>query len=137
MTDSPPRSWFDSKTIYEQIQYYFPKCQSKIRIASGYFTVNGWDQIRNVVKGKYVDLLVGINERTQRQDERHAQHLLIQEIKKDLATGSSPGNRRQAVADLVDKIRTGQFRIVDARARKHHAKLYFVDCKVASLPQPI
>ncbi|MDZ8053578.1 MAG: helicase-related protein [Aulosira sp. ZfuVER01] len=130
MTDSPPRSWFDSKTIYEQIQYHFPKCQSKIRIASGYFTVNGWDQIRDVVKGKYVDLLVGINERTQRQDERHAQHLLIQEIKKDLATGSSPGNRRQAVADLVNRIRTGQFRIVDARARKHHAKLYFVDCKV-------
>ncbi|WP_375469093.1 helicase-related protein [uncultured Nostoc sp.] len=130
MIDSPPKSWFAPKIIYDQIQYYFPTCQSKIRIASGWFTVNGWDLIRGVVKGKYVDLLVGINERTQRQDERHAQHLLIQEIKKDLATGSSPGNRRQAVADLVDKIRTGQFRIVDARARKHHAKLYFVDCKV-------
>lgn len=131
MTDSPPISWFAPKTIYEQIQYYFPSCQSKIRIASGYFTVNGWDQIRDVVKGKYVDLLVGINERTQRQDERYAQRLLIQEIKKDLATGSSPGNRRQAVADLVDKIQRGEFRIVDARAMKHHAKLYFVDCKVA------
>jgi hypothetical protein len=130
MTDFPPKSWFAHKTIYEQIQYYFPTCQSKIRIASGWFTVNGWDLIRDVVKGKYVDLLVGINERTQRQDERHAQRFLIQEIKKDLATGSSEGNRRQAVVDLVEKIRTGQFRIVDARAMKHHGKLYFVDCQV-------
>ncbi|MEH2315273.1 MAG: hypothetical protein V7K35_28575 [Nostoc sp.] len=72
MTDSPPRSWFDSKTIYEQIQYYFPKCQSKIRIASGYFTVNGWDQIRDVVKGKYVDLLVGINELKDKTKDTHS-----------------------------------------------------------------
>ncbi|MEH1942373.1 MAG: helicase-related protein [Nostoc sp.] len=130
MTDSPPRSWFAPKTIYEQIQYYFPTCQSKIRIASGWFTVNGWDLIRGVVKGKCVDLLVGINERTQRQDEKHAQRLLLQEIKKDLATGASAGNRRQAVVELVEKIRTGQFRIVDARATKHHGKLYFVDSQV-------
>lgn len=131
MTDSLPISWFAPKIIYEQIQYYFPKCQSKIRIATGYFTVNAWDQIRDVVKGKYVDLLVGINERTKRQDEGNAQRLLIQEITKDLATGSSVGNRRQAVADLVEKIRRGQFRLVDARAMKHHGKLYLVDCKVA------
>lgn len=131
MTDSLPRSWFAPKIIYEQIQYYFPMCQSKIRIASGYFTINGWDLIRDVVKGKYVDLLVGINERTKRQDEGYAQRLLIQEITKDLATASSAGNRRQAVADLVEKIRRGEFRLVDARAMKHHAKLYLVDCKVA------
>ncbi|MEH1892501.1 MAG: DEAD/DEAH box helicase family protein [Nostoc sp.] len=130
MIDSPPKSWFAPKIIYDQIQYYFPTCQSKIRIASGWFTVNGWDLIRGVVKGKCVDLLVGINERTQRQDEKHAQRLLLQEIKKDLATGSSAGNRRQAVVELVDKIRTGQFRIVDARATRHHGKLYFVDSQV-------
>jgi phosphatidylserine/phosphatidylglycerophosphate/cardiolipin synthase-like enzyme len=129
--NSLPRSWFDSKIIYDLIQHDFPKCQSRIRIASGWFSVNGWDLIRNAIKDKPVDLLVGINERTQRRDERDAQRVLIREIMNGLAAGSSPSNRRQAVADLVERIQRGQFRIVNARSMKHHAKLYLVDCKVA------
>jgi hypothetical protein len=64
MTDFPPRSWFGRKTIYELIQHHFPMGKSKIRIASGFFTIEGWRLVRDVARNKHVDLLVGINELT-------------------------------------------------------------------------
>ncbi|HEY9691027.1 MAG TPA: helicase-related protein [Oculatellaceae cyanobacterium] len=47
----------------------------------------------------------------------------------NLATGFA-GDRRQTVEALVEQIKAGQFRIVDARAMRHHAKVYLVDCEI-------
>lgn len=131
MTKLTPKSWFDSAVIYELIQRFFPKGKAKIRIASGFFTVKGWGLIRGSAEGKQVDLLIGINERNKNRDVREAKRVLIQEIMRELAKGDTPSDRREIVADLVEKIRAGQFRLVDARATKHHAKLYVIDCKIA------
>lgn len=51
---------------------------------------------------------------------------LVQEIMRDLRTGLDI-DRRKAVLDLVEKIQSTQFEIVDARAKDHHNKLYISD----------
>ncbi|GGA15072.1 helicase-related protein [Okeania sp. KiyG1] len=55
---------------------------------------------------------------------------LIQEIMRDLRTGLDK-DRRKAVIDLVEKIQSQEFEIVDARAADHHNKLYISDGEAA------
>ncbi|MBW4488753.1 MAG: DEAD/DEAH box helicase family protein [Trichocoleus desertorum ATA4-8-CV12] len=138
MDESLLKVWFAPETVYQQIQTYFPLGQRKIRIASGYFTIEGWNLIRNLTTDIQIDLLVGINDKNKRSDMRDAQRVIVDEIMQDLRTGilkSLPQgtdlNRRQTVRALVDRIRARRFRIVDARAKRHHAKIYLVDCRTA------
>jgi hypothetical protein len=138
MDEPLPKVWFAPKTVYKQIKTYFPLGQKKIRIASGYFTIEGWNLIRSLTTDIQIDLLVGINDKNKRSDIRDAQRVIVDEIMQDLRTGilrSFPQgtdlNRRQTVRALVDRIRARRFRIVDARAKRHHAKIYLVDCRTA------
>jgi len=119
-------TWFQSKRALEYISDRFQAGQKEIRIASGFFTIKGWGMIRKYTKGKHVYLLVGIDD----PGEDRARKALIEDIMRDLRTGLDR-DRRQAVADLVQRMESNQFQIVDARAMDHHAKLYLVDEEVA------
>jgi hypothetical protein len=138
MDKSLLKVWFAPKTVYQQIQTYFPLGHKKIRIASGYFTIEGWNLIRNLTTSIQIDLLVGINDKNKRSDMRDAHRVIVDEIMQDLKTGilrSFPQgtdlNRRQTVRALIERIQERRFRIVDARAERHHAKIYLVDCRTA------
>lgn len=121
-----PSTWFESRITFEQIRRCFMEGKKEIRIASGFFTIRGWGLIRKSTTGKQVYLLVGIED----PGEDRVRKALVNEIMRDLRTGSDH-LRRQAVSDLVQKMAAGEFRIFDARAMDHHAKLYLVDRKVA------
>ncbi|MFQ4138168.1 helicase-related protein [Nodosilinea sp. PGN35] len=125
-TDSPwqhlPKTWFDKGTALEVISTCFQSAVQDIRIASGFFTIRGWGFIRRYTSDKQVYLLVGIED----PGEDRARKALIQEIMRDLRTGLDR-DRRQAVIDLVAKMQAGQFKLLDARALNHHAKIYLVD----------
>lgn len=117
-----PKTWFDQGTALRVIQTCFQAAVQEIRIASGFFTLRGWGFIRRDTAGKQVSLLVGIED----PGEDRARKALIEEIMRDLRTGLDR-DRRQAVIDLVEKMQTDQFKLLDARALNHHAKIYLVD----------
>jgi superfamily II DNA or RNA helicase len=124
--DNLPATWFDRGTALAVIRSCFKKGESKIRVASGFFTMRGWKLIRAATEGKSVDLLIGIED----PGEDRARRALIESILEDLRTGLD-GERRRTVADLVERLENKTFRLVDARATDHHAKLYLVDCRFA------
>lgn len=93
-----------------------------IRIATGFFTIRGYNLIRKTAQGKNMFILVGIEE----PGEKRVVKALVQEILHHLRTGLGEG-RRQAVEELVKKMERGEFHIIDARATDHHAKLYIID----------
>jgi len=121
-----PSTWFESRITFEQIRHCFMKSQEEIRIASGFFTIRGWGLVRKYTTGKQVYLLVGIED----PGEDRARKALVNEIMRDMRTGLDH-SRRQTVFDLVQKMASGEFRIFDARAMNHHAKLYLIDRKIA------
>lgn len=123
---SLPSTWFGPKVTFEQIRHCFSVGQTEIRIASGFFTIRGWGLIRKYTIGKHVYLLVGIDD----PGEERARQALISEIMRELRTGLDQ-ERRQAVFDLVKKIKASEFNIFDGRAMSHHAKLYLVDRELA------
>ena len=116
------QSWFEAGTVLDAIKILFGLAKAEIRMASGFFTLRGWSQIRSYTKGKRVYLLVGLEE----PGEQRARAALIKEIMVDLRIGLH-SDRRQAVADLVAKMESKTFEIFDARAQNHHAKLYLID----------
>ena len=101
------------------VKHYFSQGKSIIRIAVGFFTIKGYNLIRSSTAGKKISILVGIEE----PGEKRLRKVLIQEILLDLRLGIE-AERRQAVVELLEKMEGGNFRIVDARAMAHHAKLY-------------
>lgn len=121
-----PKTWFERGIALEVIRHCFSNGREIIRIGSGFFTIKGWNLIRRYTREKRVNILVGLDEPG---DER-ARKALIAEIMRDLRTGLDR-DRRQAVEELVLKIESEEFRLVDARAIDHHAKIYLVDCQAA------
>jgi superfamily II DNA or RNA helicase len=115
-------SWFEAGKSLVNITEQLEKAQQKIRIATGFFTIKGWNLIRRYTTGKKTYLLVGLDD----PGEQRARMALIQEIMRDLRTGLDI-DRRKSVCDLVKKIESYQFEIVDARAKNHHNKLYISD----------
>lgn len=124
--NSLPKTWFDKGIALEVIRHCFQLGQQKIRIGSGFFTIRGWGLIRTQTLGKLVALLVGLEE----PGSQRARKALVAEMMRDLRTGLDV-DRRSSVADLVARIETGRFRLLDARALDHHAKIYLVDCQAA------
>ncbi|MGB3511363.1 MAG: phospholipase D-like domain-containing protein [Microcoleaceae cyanobacterium] len=119
-------SWFEPGKSFQYISEWLEKAKKKIRIATGFFTIKGWNLIRRYTTDKQTCLLVGLDE----PGEERARMAIIQEIMRDLRTGLDK-DRRQAVIDLVEKIQSCQFEIVDARAADHHNKLYISDREAA------
>ncbi|GAB1420424.1 hypothetical protein MASR2M15_05220 [Anaerolineales bacterium] len=102
-----------------------------IRIATGFFTIQGYNLLRHGFEDKRIFLLVGF-------DENSAERLkakMVEDIMAHLARWNEQ-DRREAVLDLVRKIQAGELQIVereiveiiDARIRRgDHAKLYVLD----------
>jgi hypothetical protein len=124
--DGPPTHWFASRKALEVLRHLFQTGHRTIRIATGYFTVRGYTLLRRAMREKEIFILVGLDE----PGEKRVRQALIAEILHDLRTGIIP-DRRQAVTELVERLRGGQFSIVDARALQHHAKLYLIDTTYA------
>jgi len=119
-------SWFEPGKSFQNISEWLEKAENKIRIATGFFTIKGWNLIRGYTTDKQTYLLVGLDD----PGAERARIALIQEIMRDLRTGLDK-DRRKAVSDLVKKIQSQEFEIVDARAANHHNKLYIYDEKAA------
>ncbi len=120
--------WFDKKIALEVLRYRFQLGKEIIRIATGFFTVRGYNLLRAAAHDKRMYILVGLDD----PGEKRVRKALIQEIMLDLRTGVDI-DRRSAVLELVEKLKGGNFQIVDARAMQHHAKLYIVDMAVAMI----
>lgn len=125
-SDSVPTHWFDRKVALKVVRHYFYCGEAEIRIAVGFFSVRGYNLIRSSAKDKKLFILVGVKEPGQKRVEM----AIINEIMADLRQGIDV-DRYAAVQELIEKMKGGEFRIVDARALPHHAKLYLVDNKVA------
>lgn len=122
LKEAIPNHWFDRGTALKVIHHHFRTGQNLIRIATGFFTVRGYNLIRSSAKNKQMYILVGVDD----PGKDRVRKALVQEIMRDLRTGRDV-DRRQAVVELVEKLEGGQFRIIDARAKDHHAKLFIVD----------
>lgn len=120
--DVVPKQWFDRGTALKVVRYYFQSGEKLIRIATGFFTVRGYNLIRSSANHKQMYILVGVDD----PGQERVRKVLVQEIMRDLRSGCDE-DRRQAVEELVVKMEGGHFRIVDARAKDHHAKLFLVD----------
>lgn len=106
----------------------------RVQIASGFFTIQGYDLLRHALVGKAVQIMVGFDE----QSRDKLKELLIDEIMAYLSQWDVE-DRRQAVMDLIQRIERGRFQIIehrqtdilDARARnRDHAKIMILDQKV-------
>jgi superfamily II DNA or RNA helicase len=125
------KSWFDKRVAIERLRHYLSIGHSKVRIATGYFSISGWNLIRQAIGDKQVDLIVGIHE-PDRKDIREVKQAIIQDLLHDLSIGRTE-NRRQVVEELIQKIKSGKLKVVDGRSYRHHAKLYIIDRQVAIL----
>lgn len=106
-----------------------------VRIATGYFSIQGYDLIRRYLASKRTYILVGFDESAQGVLRQH----LLTAIRDDLSRWDAE-NRRVAVLELVRKLREGELRILDAAPGGHtearlrhgdHAKVYLMDDRVA------
>lgn len=102
-----------------------------VRIATGFFTVEGYDLIREHLANKRVYLMVGFDE----MSKERLREKLIEDIMFHLSTWDGP-NRRMAVLALVEQLQKRRFfvveqppgELIDARLRnRDHAKVFIID----------
>jgi len=120
-----------SNRAREFVEPYLCGAERIVRIATGFFTVQGYDLLRRFLSGKQVHVLVGYDETS----KERLRAKMVDDIMTHLSLWEAV-NRRAAVEDLVQKLATGEMRIIeqglpdfiDARIRKHdHAKVFIVD----------
>ncbi len=129
-TDQWNHDHWDRQTI-GFVGPYLQRADRLIRIATGFFTVEGYDLLRPCLTGKQIRILVGFDETShERLREKLVDDIMLHLSQWDAA------NRREAVLDLVDKLSRGELTIIeqgspemiDARVRKKdHAKVYVID----------
>lgn len=113
--------WWGKKSI-SLLEPLFASAKKQIRLSTGFFSIQGYNLIKEHVQNKYVDILVGYDDRSRYE----AKMTLVDEIMDDL--GRWHDNRREAVLNLIHKLENREFRIVDARLRqKDHSKIYIFD----------
>lgn len=119
--DNISLDWW-SKNSLSFLAPLFSSAKSLIRIATGYFSIEGYNLAKPYFQTKALRILVGYDERSREA----IRDKLIDEIMDDLSKWHE--NRREAVEDLVHKLRQGNFRLIDARTRRQdHAKVYIID----------
>ena len=124
------------KNTLEFLTFHLGNATQIVRIATGFFTVEGYNLLREVLKGKQVRLMVGYDE----QSRDRLREKLIEDVMRHLNVWSGI-NRREAVVALVEALQKKWLviheqphsHIVDARIRTgDHAKVYIVDKKWAA-----
>jgi superfamily II DNA or RNA helicase len=123
--DGRPKLGLGPGTAYELLRAYFPEAQEKIRIASAYFTTSGYKRARKFISD-HVKLWILVG----KEDGRNVVQTVIEDIMED--NSHAEEDLWEAIYDLVEKLRSGSLRIVDARAMQvpFHCKFYIVDDKV-------
>ncbi len=120
--DGLPIIGLGSGAAYSLIQAHFPAAKESIRIASAYFTASGYKMARRHIPDETkLWILVG------KEDGRNVIQTVIEDILDDLRRPED--DLWQAVYDLVQKMKAGDFQIVDARAMEipFHCKFYLID----------
>ncbi len=121
----PPDHFFQDRQAIQHLRHYLPLGVQEVRIAVGFFTVRGYSYIRTYLQAPRVAILVGMEEQTKEK----VRAAIISDVLRDLRTGVNATNRT-AAQDLVARLAGGALRIIDARALRHHAKLYIIDAQV-------
>lgn len=122
--DGLPLSAVGPRAPYQFVKAYFPEAEQIIRIASAYFTLSGYKLGRkHVAEAVQFRILVG------KEDGRNVRLAVLDEIWDDLQRCDT--DLWQTVDELVRKLKSGQLKIVDARAMEvpFHCKFYIVDDK--------
>jgi superfamily II DNA or RNA helicase len=104
------------------IQTYFPKAQNTIRIASVYFTLQGYNVGNsNVNENVSFKILVG------KEDGKNVQEAVLKDVADELKT--SKIELSAIIENFIEKIKNGKILIRDARAIKtpFHCKFYICD----------
>ena len=121
---------WDNRTL----QFLAPalaQAKNLVRIATGFFTVQGYDLVRSHLTGKHVQIMVGYDETS----KERLRDKLIDDIMLHLSTWDSL-NRREAVLAIVEQLQQGRLQVVEqslpdileARLRnRDHAKVFIVD----------
>jgi superfamily II DNA or RNA helicase len=113
---------------------HLQQTKERLQVATGFFTIQGYNLIREFLSDISVQLLVGFDEAA----KDRLKELLIDQIMVHLSRWGAE-NRRAAVLDLVERIKKGRFQIIehgdkgwiDARARnRDHGKVYILDEKI-------
>lgn len=109
------------------VEAYFPEAEHTIRIASGYFRIDGYELSRSYI-GSDVRLHILVS-RGEGQNVAATLVRLVQEVLEELGRTSVP--LCDAVEDLVHRIDRGQFVIRGARETQNsyrfHCKFYVMD----------
>ena len=103
---------------------YFPQAGETLRIATAYFSVNGYDRAeRHVPDATRVRVLIGRGE----QDRRAVQAVVLDEVAGELQAVEADA-LTTAVEDMLARIKSGRLRIADARSvrPRFHCKYYVV-----------
>lgn len=116
------QGYIASGRSYEIITGLAEKSQFIIRVISGYFSLKGYNSVRKSFKDKKIVLVVGIED----PGSDRARKALVREIIDELAFGIDY-DRDEAVRELIERIKSGDVNILDARALDHHAKVYIFD----------
>lgn len=109
---------------FEFIKAYFPKAQNTIKIASAYFSLKGYKIGKDFISPQiHLQILVG------KEEGVHVKDALIKEILDEFS--SCDEDLYDAISDLINRIKDGQFVIRDARELqvKFHSKFYICDDK--------
>lgn len=107
------------------IQTYFPKAKNTIRIASVYFTLQGYNiGNSNVNENVFFKILVG------KEDGKNVQEAVLKDVADELK--SSKTELSEIIENFIEKIKNGKILVRDARAIKtpFHCKFYICDDKL-------
>lgn len=124
-----------SSRTYKFVLSHLERGQQCVDIATGYFTVQGYDLLRPALRGKAVRILVGYDEAS----KERLLDALIDNLMAHLRRWDAP-NRREAVQVLVDMLERGELEVkeesrpdfIESRVRnRDHAKLYIIDNRFA------
>lgn len=124
---------WDGRTI-DFMKNYLIEAEQMIRIATGFFSVQGYSKIMKYISNVIMLIIVGYDETS----KERLRDKLVEDIM-DYLRRWDDENRREAVIDLVEKLKNRQFYIVerddlefiDARIKKKdHAKVYIIDDRV-------
>ncbi|MEM8557343.1 MAG: helicase-related protein [Bacteroidota bacterium] len=110
-------------------QEHFPQTGSLLRIATAYFSVNGYDAIEPFVpSAARISVLIGKGE----GDRQAVQTVVLTAVSDELKSAQAD-TLAEAVEDMIDRIEAGRLRIADARSvrPRYHCKFYISSDRLA------
>ncbi|MFN8354811.1 MAG: helicase-related protein [Spirosomataceae bacterium] len=116
------------------VEAYFKEVENKIRIASSYFNLKGYEIGDRNIGEKEIEfnILVGSHGHNKGQDAKEVQRVILSSIKQELKECGH--NWAIAIESLVNRIKNNSILIKEARETKKnpmfHNKFYIIDEKI-------